>query len=60
MKIQQKVLFLHTWLFILFAQYIEDFTLVWTMFMVKIIRKKFMHNTSSSGSFHAQGHYRIK
>ena len=45
----QKVLFLLTWLFILFAQETEDFTLVCKMFMFIINCGKCMYNTFESG-----------
>ena len=43
------MLFLLTWLFILFAQETEDFTLVCKMFMFIINRGKCMYNTFESG-----------
>ena len=43
MQIQKEVLFLLIWLFILFAQYTEDFAFIWTMFIN--IRQKYMYNT---------------
>ena len=45
-KIQKEVLFLLTWLFILFAQKLQDYTPVWII-CIKI-HGKFMYNTSSS------------
>ena len=45
-KIQKEVLFLLTWLFILFAQKIQDYTPVWIIYIK--IHGKFMYNTSNS------------
>ena len=45
-KIQKEVLFLLTWLFILFAQKLQDYTPVWIIYIK--IHGKFMYNTSNS------------
>lgn len=42
-------------LFTLFAQYTEDFTLVWIMFMK--ICGTFIYNTADSGTFNGLEHY---
>ena len=52
-----QVLFLVTWLFILFAQETEGF--IFTMFMFIKILEKIMCKTFESGSFLGQGHYII-
>ena len=46
------------WLFLLFAQSTQDFSLLWTIFTK--IHGKYMYNTFNSDSIQEQGHYGIK
>ena len=50
-----EVLFLVNWLFLLFGQKIEAFTLGCTMVMFIKPHEKVMYNTFESISFHGQG-----
>ena len=60
MDILKEMLFLLTWLFILFAQLTEEFTFVSTMSVFIKFRGRFMYNISNSGSFHGQDYFIIK